>query len=338
MKNTLIGAISISAILATQSASALDILLTNDDSWNTANIQTLFTTLQNAGHSVIMSAPCTGQSGKGGAVNFLKEVPVDMSESDIDQYCVGQTNSTLTFKAYVEGTPVMALMYGLDVVAPATWGKGPDLVISGPNEGHNLGFLTNNSGTVGNINFAIARGIPAIAVSASHKDTSEEHAQLVADVVIDIVDQLEYKQKPGSPLLPKFTGLNVNTPEDMLNHNGYLFTQVGWNPGEFTVKFVEDMSTEDYSMEFVGQKLINEHPAFKDKTLEEATAYAKYVVYPGKAGVVLTDDELTDDHNKRSEGVAIEGNYITISVMDGSLQASKQKTALTRAKLNGLVR
>lgn len=337
MKKTLISAVSISAILATQSASALDILLSNDDSWNTVNIQTLFTTLQNAGHDVIMSAPCTGQSGKGGAVNFLKEVPVDMSEASFQQYCVGQTDDTLPFEDYIEGTPVMALMYGLDVVAPATWGKAPDLVISGPNEGHNLGFLTNHSGTVGNINFAIARGIPAIAVSASHKDTGEEHAQLVADVVVDIVDQLEHKQKRGKPLLPKFTGLNVNTPEDMLNHNGYLFTQVGWNPGEFTVKFVEDMSTESYSMELVGQKLINEHPAFEEATLEEATAYATSI-YSGQAGVALTDDELTDDHNKRSEGVAIEGNYITISVVDGNLQADKKKTALTRSKLRGLLR
>ncbi len=334
MKNKLIGVVSISAILATQSASALDILLTNDDSWNTTNIQTLFTTLKDAGHDVIMSAPCTGQSGKGGAVNFLKEVPVDTSRADTDQYCVGQTDSLLPFKKYVEGTPVMALMYGLDIVAPSTWGKSPDLVISGPNEGHNLGYLTNHSGTVGSVNFAIARGIPAIAVSASHKDTGVEHAQLVANVVVDIVDQLESKQKPGSPLLPKFTGLNVNTPEDMLNHNGYLFTQVGWNPGEFTVKFVEDMSSEAFSMEYVGQLLLD---AGRVPSLDDGIAAATSI-YAGQAGVVITDDELTDDHHKRSEGVAIEGNYITISVMDGSLQASKEKSALTRAKLNGLVR
>jgi 5'-nucleotidase len=126
----------------------------------------------------------------------------------------------------------------------------------------------------------------------------------------------------------------VNTPEDMLNHNGYLFTQVGWNPGEFTVKFLEDMSTEPYSMEFVGQRLVDAG-VFED--LATATAYATSA-YEGQAGVVLTDDQLTDDHNKRSEGVAIAGNYITISVIDGSLLANKQRTALTRAKLNGLVR
>jgi len=334
MKHTLIGAVSVSAILATQSASALDILLTNDDSWDTANIKTLFTALQDAGHSVIMSAPCTGQSGKGGAVNFLKEVPVNTTEADYGKYCIGQTDEELPFEDYVEGTPVMALMYGLDIVAPATWGKAPDLVISGPNEGHNLGFLTNHSGTVGNANFAIARGIPAVAVSASHRDTSAEHAQLVADVVIDIVDQLEAKQKPGEPLLPQFTGLNVNTPEDITNHNGYRFTQVGWNPGEFTVKFVEDMSTSSFSMEYVGQVLLD---AGRVPNLETGIAVASSV-YGGQAGVVLTDDELTDDHHKRSEGVAIEGNYITISVINGSLQADKRRTALTQAKLNGLVR
>jgi len=33
----------------------------------------------------------------------------------------------------------MACLYGVDVLAPATWGAFPDLVISGPNEGDNMG-------------------------------------------------------------------------------------------------------------------------------------------------------------------------------------------------------
>jgi broad specificity polyphosphatase/5'/3'-nucleotidase SurE len=36
---------------------------------------------------------------------------------------------------YVHGTPVMASMYGLDVLAPVRWGRAPALVLSGPNEG-----------------------------------------------------------------------------------------------------------------------------------------------------------------------------------------------------------
>ncbi len=31
---------------------------------------------------------------------------------------------------YTHGTPVMATVYGLDVVAPKRWGKAPDLVLS----------------------------------------------------------------------------------------------------------------------------------------------------------------------------------------------------------------
>ncbi|MCE7630700.1 acid phosphatase, partial [Vibrio fluvialis] len=60
---------------------ALNILLTNDDSWETTNIQVMKSTLEAAGHDVIMSAPCTGQSGKGGAMTFLKPVSVDETQS-----------------------------------------------------------------------------------------------------------------------------------------------------------------------------------------------------------------------------------------------------------------
>jgi len=335
-KYNIINTVALSTLLLSNYVSALNILLTNDDGWDTVNIQTLFTKLEEANHDVILSAPCTGQSGKGGAVNFLKEVPVDTSKANENMYCVGQTDSTLSFKDYAEGTPVMSTMYGLDILSEEKWGQAPDLVISGPNEGHNLGFLTNHSGTVGNINFALAKGIPAIAVSATSKDTQEPHASLVADVVLKIVTELVSNQKSGEPLLPIFTGLNINTPEDMANHAGYRFTKVGWNSGEYTAKFTTDMSTETFSMEFVGRKLINEHPSFANATLAQATAYAASL-YSEKQGVALSDDVISADNNESSEGLAASNNYITISTVDGSLQATKAKEALTRLKLKALM-
>ena len=335
-KFNMINVVALSALFLSNYASALNILLTNDDGWDTTNTQTLFTKLNTAGHNVILSAPCTGQSGKGGAVNFLKEVPVDTSKSDEKMYCVGETDSALAFEDFIEGTPVMSTMYGLDILALSAWGQAPDLVISGPNEGHNLGYLTNHSGTVGNINFALSRGIPAIAVSASHKDTKDVHAGLVADVVVEIVAELVKQKKEGEPLLPIFTGLNVNTPEDMVNHAGYLFTKVGWNPGEYTGKFTSDLSTERYSMEFVGRRLINAHPSFANATLEQAADYA-VSLFAGKQGVALSDDVVTPDNSDSSEGIAISTNHITISTVDASLQATKAKEALTHLKLNALM-
>jgi broad specificity polyphosphatase/5'/3'-nucleotidase SurE len=42
---------------------------------------------------------------------------------------------------YVNGSPVMACLYGLDVVAQRKWKAAPDLVVSGPNEGNNTGLV-----------------------------------------------------------------------------------------------------------------------------------------------------------------------------------------------------
>ena len=120
--------------------------LTNDDGWNTQNINNLKSALEDAGHNVIMSAPCTGQSGKGGAISFMKPVNVDESKASSQEFCVGDTDTTQPFEDYVEGTPAMAVLYGIDVAAQSVWEKAPDLVISGPNEGNNLGYMNNNSG------------------------------------------------------------------------------------------------------------------------------------------------------------------------------------------------
>ena len=39
----------------------------------------------------------------------------------------------------------MSMLYGLDVLAVQRWSAPPDLVISGPNEGNNLGAINNSS-------------------------------------------------------------------------------------------------------------------------------------------------------------------------------------------------
>ncbi|WP_111497001.1 5'/3'-nucleotidase SurE [Marinobacter bohaiensis] len=310
-------------------ASALNILLTNDDGWETDNIQTMFSALQAAGHNVIMSAPCTGQSGKGGALNFLKPVSVDDSKAGQQEYCVGDTDETVAFEDFTEGTPVMAVLHGLDVVAPAVWGAAPDLVISGPNEGNNLGYMNNNSGTLGAAMISIARGIPAIAVSAADGDATK--ATTVAQIVIDIVDQLDAGRAAGEALLPPFTGLNVNTPDDVANHLGYRFTDVAWNAGGYDAMFVEDMSENDLMMSYVAASIMA-----ADSSLTEAEALAQArAAYAGASGISFTGG-LVDDDSANAEGKRVQEGYVTISTIDAHVQASRAKVALTAQKLNAL--
>ncbi|MCP5326688.1 MAG: 5'/3'-nucleotidase SurE [Oceanospirillaceae bacterium] len=322
--------LALSAALLSQNASALNIVLTNDDSWSTANIQVMFDKLTAAGHNVIMSAPCTGQSGKGGAVSFLKAVTLDRSQIDDQKACVGDTDTTKAFKDYVEGTPVMAALYGIDVLAAEIWGKSPDLVISGPNEGNNLGYLTNSSGTLGAANIALARGIPAIAVSAETSDAT--NAALVADAVIDVIAELETNRAANQPLLPLFTGLNINTPADMANNKGFTFSQVGWNGG-MDVFFNSDLSQDSTAMGYVANGIL---AAGYASTFAQAYAMAQ-ASYAGKAGVsVDMNSTRIPDQDSRSEAVMLEEGYITISPMQASVQATQVKSALVKQRLRNL--
>jgi 5'/3'-nucleotidase SurE len=172
------------------------------------NLVALYEALKTAGHDVIVSVPCTGQSGRGGAiVMYSTDVIVpdnDKSQIEAEGGChngaaptgapavgrftkAGFTNGDFY---YVHGTPVMATMYGLDVLASARWGKDPDLVLSGPNEGQNVGLIINGSGTVGNVQFAAGRGLPSIALSAGTDTVDNVN---LADPDSAVVSQLTVK-------------------------------------------------------------------------------------------------------------------------------------------------
>ncbi|MFA0442810.1 5'/3'-nucleotidase SurE [Vibrio sp. 10N.286.49.B1] len=333
MMNTKLATLSLAIGLAsTFSAQALNIVLTNDDSWATENIQVLHEKLQSAGHDVIMAAPCTGQSGKGGAVHFFEAVNVDRSKLADNQVCVGDTDESVAYDQFVEGTPTMAALYGIDVYAQEKWGKAPDVVISGPNEGNNLGYLTNNSGTLGAANVSIAKGIPAIAVSAADGDATK--APYVAEIVVQLLAELVAKQKEGAPLLPRYTGLNVNTPADPQNHLGFKHTQVGWNPGNggLVLKFEGDMADNVMAMELVAEEIMANVPGM---TKEEALAMAKDM-YRDKGGVVIDLDQNYPDQAENSEGVAVSKGYVTISTIEANVQATTAKSEWTRYQLRDL--
>jgi 5'-nucleotidase len=106
-------------------------------------------------------------------------------------------------------------------VVPKVWnGTQPDLLVSGPNEGGNLGpFLYTLSGTIGATYAAVERGLPAIAFSAgnsTHRSFlnvtgSNDVATLNAQASVKIVNQLANSVKSGR-LLPYGYGINVNLP------------------------------------------------------------------------------------------------------------------------------
>lgn len=318
----------LAATFVTTQSFALDIVITNDDSFITHNIQQLKVALENAGHDVTLSVPCAKQSGKGGSMgSYLKPMPVSTLDTDATGgltinadgagtagYCVGNTEAekeTLTFKDYMDGTPLQAVLHGLSK-AHTKWGKKPDLVISGPNEGNNMGFANNISGTLGATHASIVQGVPAIAISDHEHHSTYDRATAVASIVVGIVSQLESTRKNGEKMLPAFTALNVNTPE-VLEGAEYKFTQVGWASG--------------INLKFGDLGIPNSYGASLGYTEGQATGL----------NFILGDD-MSGDTNSDSEGNAKEEGFITISTIDAQEQANKAKTAHTENALHDLVK
>lgn len=232
---------------------ALNILLTNDDGLAAANIRALYTKLKAAGHDVIVSAPCQDQSGKGASMNFLTPITPLAKACRGGLVAAGSPgagkeagNADLN---YVDGTPVMATLYGLDVLAPARWGKAPDLVISGPNEGQNVGSIVASSGTVSNAIMAASRGLPSIAFSADTNTKADvtpgDLNNEVAALAVSFLTALQKRQGTG-PLLPAGTALNVNFPKFAVGGSAalpWVFTRFG-SYNSLAPKFVADLSQD----------------------------------------------------------------------------------------------
>jgi len=238
-------------------AFALNILLSNDDGL-TSNLKALYEALKADGHDVIVSVPCTGQSGRGAAIVMYSSSTIipdnDKTQVDAEGGChngaaatgapavgpftkAGYTGGDYN---YVHGTPVMATMYGLDVLAKARWGKNPDLVLSGPNEGQNTGHVVNSSGTVGNAQFAAGRGLAAIALSAGADTTDNSglanvYSPVVAQLSVKLLKELQAKAGSG-PLLPDGLALNVNFPNAPTPALAWAFSRHG-SYEQYALKF-----------------------------------------------------------------------------------------------------
>jgi 5'-nucleotidase len=137
----------------------------------------------------------------------------------------------------------MAMLQGAELLARERWGRAPDLVLSGPNEGQNVGSIILSSGTVSAAQYAALAGIPAIALSAGEgtmgADLALPESAEVARLSVELVSALEARAGDG-PLLPQGLALNVNFPED-LTHTEWRAAQIG-TYNAYRLNFVRDMA------------------------------------------------------------------------------------------------
>ena len=144
-------AVASSAGGSTKAAASLTILVTNDDGVTAPGIDATVQALSALPHTkVVVVAPLTNQSGTGPKVTGGALTATSAT-----------TASGYPAKA-VAGYPANTVIWAIDDHGIST---RPDLVVSGINLGENIGPLAALSGTVGAAQTALARGIPALAVS-----------------------------------------------------------------------------------------------------------------------------------------------------------------------------
>lgn len=133
----------------TAAAEPLQILVSNDDGYAAEGIDALVEGLGTIdGVELTVVAPADQQSGTGG-----KETEGELTATEVEL----QSGHPATA---VAGYPSDAVRYAFE-----TMGVEPDLVITGINEGQNLGPVINASGTVGAARKAVSFGVPALATS-----------------------------------------------------------------------------------------------------------------------------------------------------------------------------
>lgn len=324
---------ALACALAAQPAVARNILITNDDGL-TSNVVALYDALVAAGHDVIVSVPCTNQSGMGAALGISQPLTPLIAPCLNDAARAGDpgagpmTRETLPQGAfhYVNGTPVMAVLNGINVLAMERWGAAPDLVLSGPNEGQNVGAIILSSGTVSAAQYAAIYGLPAIALSAGSNTeaddldnpASREVARRTVELVAALDDKAKADDKAGADhrLLPKGLALNVNFP-DNLEGATWRISQIG--------------SYNAYNLAFSNNMAANATPTM------QAMARARGIDIPALPGISFGFNQSEPTPDQENDESIVYRKYIAISPMQAGYEMPVSGQDFIRGQLSQLL-
>jgi 5'-nucleotidase len=186
------------------------VLVTNDDGIHATGLRWLARAAVAAGFEVVVASPDYEASGSSAALTAIyRERRLAVTPADL--------GPDLPVEAYaVQASPGYVVM--LAVIG--TFGRRPDLVLSGINRGANTGHVVLHSGTVGAALTAANHGIRAMAVSLDvmpGEDSGASLAEYFSGVESDALHWATASEVAGRCLstvdkLPAETILNLNVP------------------------------------------------------------------------------------------------------------------------------
>ncbi len=191
----------------------MNILLSNDDGYQAPGLVALYEALRDLGHIEVV-APEHNNSAKSNALTLHSPLYVHRASNGF---------------RYVNGTPAdcvhIALTGLLDHV--------PDLVVSGINNGANMGDDTIYSGTVGAAMEGYLFGVPAVAFSQTergwaHVDAAAQAARALVQQLLPTLSATAPSAKPHARQGDGQWLLNVNIPNRPLSAlKGFKVARLG---------------------------------------------------------------------------------------------------------------
>lgn len=234
------------------------ILLSNDDGYFAPGLNILAEHISKIADIVVV-APERNRSGASNSLTLDRPLSVRVAHNGF---------------YYVNGTPT-------DCVHLAVTGlldKLPDMIISGINDGANMGDDTIYSGTVAAAMEGFLLGIPSFAVSMSQHNAT--HFETAAKVIIEMI--AHYQKNP----LPPPMLLNINVPDIPYEQlQGKVVTRLGKRHKAEPV--IQSKSPRGEKLYWVG-------PAGSAQDAGEGTDF--YAVANNKVSITALQADLTNYH------------------------------------------
>jgi 5'-nucleotidase len=233
----------------------MKILISNDDGYQAPGILALADALRSIADITVV-APQSNRSGTSNALTLDRSLSLQQDENGI---------------YFVDGTPTDCVHIALTALLSSP----PDLVVSGINQGQNMGDDTLYSGTVAAATEAYLFGIPAIAFSQVDKgwQNIESAAKFAREIIV-----------MGFPSLAKPYLLNVNIPNLPLSEiKGMQFARLGKR--HMSEPVIHDTNAEGKTVYWIG-------PPGAAKDAGEGTDF--YVTSCGFASITPLQIDLTD--------------------------------------------
>ena len=258
------------------------VLLTNDDGIHSPGLWAIAKSLEEIADLTVV-VPDRDQSGKGASMTLLRPLTVEKVDTPENMKCPTYT---------VDGTPGDCVIMACESLCT----EPIDLIVSGINQGANMGLDVFNSGTFGAALHGYFRGINSIALSVFYRqDVIYSPAAIVGAEIAKIV----HSQNVDSTVL-----LNVNLPAcDLKDIKGVDLTELG------PKAYLENVETVES-----GRRTFHwlRHNKPMEVTYQEGTDV--WSINHDRASITIIDPYLTTSNNTELGNLVLMGSISRLGV------------------------